>query len=641
MPRIGSAGTGGPVDNQALPAMNDATAQEPGRPGGLSRRFVVLVVGIVLAGGSLLLYAPALGFGFIGYDESAVLLAHPNLYDQESLWASVREILVGYFPREEPLIVRDLTWLADVRLFGFTQPLGYHLGNVVLNAVNVVLLFAFLLHATRSLVRAAAVAAWFAVLAIHVEPVCWVMGRKDLLAACFTLLALLAQSVALRGGSPGRRWALAVAVFLLCPIAILSKFSAIVLVLVLAAHRLYAPYLDGRRAPDAPLGLRSRWRELLWLAPHLLVTLGLYVWYQRILAAFQVIGERGPSPLSLVHIKTLALLVPLSLGHTVFHLFAAGQHAISYLRPSVSLPLTAGDVAVIVAVLAGSLGLLWLTLRRRRDLAFFVLAFFLLMLPYTNVEHIGIWVADRYAYLSSFCVLALLVVGLGELWRSRRPAGRRLVAVGCAVLVLLAGYQVAQGRAHQQAFRDARAFWTYEVTRAEPSLLAFDSFAKTALGEAAAAPEGSAARAQAIAAVTAAAERGLAYYASLPWRPAPGYFSRERAHAAGLHTALGLAAGLGGRAPEERLAYHRLAYQTMPSQHTALMLAQVLFDLARRPPSDDGLARESLGYFARYLREAKSDPLRRRGLPGLLDQYRTAFPGLRAEVDRVAEESLR
>jgi hypothetical protein len=55
--------------------MHDAIAKEPGWPGGLSRRFVAIVVGIVLAGGSLLLYAPALGFGFIGYDESVVLLA--------------------------------------------------------------------------------------------------------------------------------------------------------------------------------------------------------------------------------------------------------------------------------------------------------------------------------------------------------------------------------------------------------------------------------------------------------------------------------------------------------------------------------------------------------------------------------------
>jgi protein O-mannosyl-transferase len=195
--------------------MNDQAFLEPGLPGGISRRFLVLVLAIVLFGASLILYAPSLGFGFIGYDEAAVLLGHPNLYGGDSLASSLREILVGYFPREEPLIVRDLTWLADSFLFGFGKPLGYHLGNVILNAVDVVLLFAFLLHATRRLAFAGLVAGLFCLLAIHVEPVCWAMGRKDLLAGFFTLLALLAQSMALREASVGRCRALHVLVFLL------------------------------------------------------------------------------------------------------------------------------------------------------------------------------------------------------------------------------------------------------------------------------------------------------------------------------------------------------------------------------------------------------------------------------------------
>jgi len=602
---------------------------------------VVLVIALVLFGGSLLLYASSLGFGFIGYDEGAVLLGHPNLYHQPSLVASLREILVGYFPREEPLIVRDLTWLLDARLFGFERAAGYHLGNVLCNAVNVVLLFAFLLHATRSLRFAGLVAGLFSLLAVHVEPVCWVMGRKDLLGAFFTLLALLAQSLALRQKSPGKRRALAVLVFLLCPLAILSKFSAIVLVVLLATHRLYAPFLDGTRGPGEPLGLRSRWRELAGLVPHLVVTAGLYLWYQRILSAFQVIGERGPSPLSLAHIKTMALLVPLSLGRTVGHLFSAGQLSISYLRPSVALPLTAAEIAIILATVLGSVGLLWIALRRRKDLAFFALAFFIFMLPYFNIEYIGIWVADRYAYLSSLCVLAILVGAGLAAWRSPRPALRRCAGAFLALLVLVGGYNLAAGRAHQPAFHDARAFWDYELGRAEPSLLAFESGAKTALGEAAAVPPGSPERAQAVERVARVAEWGLRTFASLPWQPAAGYFSRERAHAAGLYTSLGLAAALAGRAPEEQLRYHRAAYQMMPSQHTALMLAQVLLDMARRDPPSEGLARESLHYFGLYLREAKSDPLRRRGLPNLLHQYTDAFPGLSAEVARVGEESLR
>lgn len=629
----------------------------------------MVLLAVSLFAGSLLLYAPSLGHGFIGYDESAVLLGHPNLYNQASLTASLHEIVVGYFPREEPLIVRDLSWLIDARLFGFDRPGGYHLGNLLWNAVDVVLLFLFLLHATRSLAFAAVVAGLFSLLAVHVEPVCWVMGRKDLLGAFFTLLALLLQSLLVRSPSlrPSRRRLLASLVFLCVPLAILSKFSAIVLVVMLALHRLAAPYLDGTRPPEGSigkpsegfpafprsgcaglsqaspsrLGLRARARELLWLWPHLVVTAGLYLWYQRTLAAFQVIGGRGPSPLSATHLTTVARLFPLSLGRSVEHLFSADQLSISYLRPNVALPLQAGELAtIVVTAVVSALALGW-SLTRRKDLAFFVLGFFVWMLPYANLEYIGIWVADRYAYLSSACVVALLVAVARMGWRGRRSWSRALGLMATAALAVTAVTNAQAARKHQAAFADARTFWDYELERAQPSLLAFESAAKTALTEAAAAEPASPRRIAAIARAVTVAEGGLRYYDALPWQPRSAYFSRERAHAAGLFNVLGLAARLSGRAPAEEVRYHRSAYQMMPSQHTALMLAQGLLDQARGAPPSEAVARESLHFFALYLREVKSDPMRRPGLAGLLGQYRRDFPGLDADVEQVASENLR
>ncbi len=621
--------------------MSDARPTISSLAGGLSRRFKIVAVAITLFGASLILYAPSLGFGFIGYDEGAVLLGHPNLYDQSSLASSAREIVLGYFPREEPLIVRDLSWLVDARLFGFTNPLGYHLGNVVLNALDVVLLFLFLLHATRSLPFAGLTAGLFAALAIHVEPVCWAMGRKDVLAAFFTLLALSIQSVALREPRRPRRLALHAVVFLLCPLAILSKFSAIVLAPLLALHRLFAPFLDGTRGPRERLDLRARWRELAGFVPHVAVTAGLLLWYQRQLSAFQVIGDRGPSALSLQHLETLALMVPLSLARTLGHLALAAEHSIAYLRPNVALPLLPGEIAGSVAIVLGSAVALWATLRYRKDLAFFVLGFFLLMLPYFNVEYIGIWVADRYAYLSSFCVVALLCALTLDGWHDQRVWARRLGAALFLTLAILGGLGLVAGRKHEQAFRDARAFWSYELSRAQPSMLAFESYAKTSLGDAATAEPGSPVRQEAIERVSRTAEDGIRYYRALPWQPAPGYFSRERAHLAGLYSTLGHAATLAGKPLEERLRYFRQAYQIMPNQQTALMLAQVLLDMARRDPPSDNLARESLGYFGQYLRQASSDPLRRPGLASLLDQYSSTFPALAGDVSRITEETLK
>ena len=608
---------------------------------GLSRRFLIVAIAITLFGGSLILYAPSLGFGFIGYDEDAILLNHPNLYNQVSLVDSAREIVAGYFPREEPLVVRDLSWLVDARLFGFTNPLGYHLGNVLLNAVNVVLLFFFLVHATRSLGFAGLTSALFAALAIHVEPVCWVMGRKDMLGAFFTLLALLMQSVALRQPFGPRRSAQQVAIFFLCPLAILSKFSAVVLVLVLAAHRLFAPFLDRTFTPSEPLQLRLRWREWAGLAPHLAVTFALYLWYQRILKSYQIIGDLGPSPFSIQHIKTLALLVPLSLARTLEHMALAAEHSISYLRPNVALPLLPGEIAAILAVVIGSTATLWATVRYRKDLAFFVLAFFLFMLPYFNVEYIGIWVADRYAYLSSFCVVALFSALAIEGWRGRQGWNRPLGALVIFAMVLLAGVGLIQGRSHQQSFRDAHSFWSYELGRPQPSMEVFDSFAKTMLRSAASAEPSSPDRERWLNLLTEASMRGIRTFATLPWQTAPGYFIRDRASLAGLYLTLGLAATLVNKPLEQRLGLYRQAYQIMPNKQTSLLLAQVLLDLSRRDPLNEPLARESLGFFRQYLRDASHDPVRRPGLLGLLGQYRDSFPGLAGEVNQIEEEISR
>ena len=205
---------------------------QPGR----ERRRLALAC-LALGGVSLGLYARAVFFDFVSFDDPSVLLAHPNLYDERSLLASLREIFLDYFPREEPLLLRDVTWALDARLFGFENPLGYHLGNVVLNALNAPLLLLFLHHATRRFDFALVVSGLFVLLPVHVEPVCWVMGRKELLVSFWMLLGLLAQSHELRARDPRRRRSLYALTLLCTGLALLSKMSAVVFFLVLGLHR--------------------------------------------------------------------------------------------------------------------------------------------------------------------------------------------------------------------------------------------------------------------------------------------------------------------------------------------------------------------------------------------------------------------
>jgi len=605
-----------------------------GEGAGTASPKVVAALCLLLALGSFALYAPSLEFGFVAYDDALVLGGHPNLYNQDSLVKSMREIFVGYFPREEPLLIRDVTWAVDARLFGFASTFGYHLGNVLFHSANVVLLFLFLFHATRRMSFAAITASLFATLAIHVEPVCWIMGRKDVLGAFFSLLALLTQSIALRESRPSRRRLLAVAVFLLYPLAVLSKFSAVTLVLVLAAHRILAPYLDGSVAASAPFDGKQVGKTALRFLPHVLVGIALYRWYGRILYDYQVIGGRGPSPLSLQHLKTLAIFVPLSIGRTVEHIFSAAEHSISYLRPNVALPLARADLFIALAVVAAAVAIVF-AVRRRKDLLFFVAAFIMWLLPYANVEYVGIWVADRYAYLASACVVALVVkVALDVLSRAR--AGKQVATFAAAAAALLwAGYGVANGQIHARAFRDARTLWDYEVALPDPSMLSYSALAKSLLLEAEGTADPTIRRVR-LADLRGVVRAGMERYRSLSWLPARGYFIAARTELADLFTTLGRAAALTGAAPERRIRYLRRSFEIHPSAPAALLLAQQLFDQALQAlPADEKLARESLVFCREYALKSWSDPGKHEAIRAVFGNYTQHFPGLNDEVQSI------
>ena len=86
-----------------------------------------------------------------------------------------------------------VTWLSlmlDSQLFG-NNPMGFHLVNIFLHALNTSLLFLLFNSMTGAVWRSAFVAACFAVHPLHVESVAWITERKDVLSTLFWLLALL------------------------------------------------------------------------------------------------------------------------------------------------------------------------------------------------------------------------------------------------------------------------------------------------------------------------------------------------------------------------------------------------------------------------------------------------------------------
>ncbi|MGD0279842.1 MAG: tetratricopeptide repeat protein [Smithella sp.] len=85
-----------------------------------------------------------------------------------------------------------LTWLSlmlDDQIYGLNAG-GYHLTNLVLHIMSVLLLFWFLNRCTGMIGRSAFVAAFFALHPLHVESVAWIAERKDVLSAFFWMLTI-------------------------------------------------------------------------------------------------------------------------------------------------------------------------------------------------------------------------------------------------------------------------------------------------------------------------------------------------------------------------------------------------------------------------------------------------------------------
>lgn len=114
-----------------------------------------------------------------------------------------------------------LTWLShmlDVSLFGL-NPMGHHAMSLLLHLANTALLYFALQALTGAPFRSLLVAMLFALHPLHVQPVAWIAGRKELLAAFFGHACLWCYALYVR--DKARKWW--VATFFTFVLGMLSK----------------------------------------------------------------------------------------------------------------------------------------------------------------------------------------------------------------------------------------------------------------------------------------------------------------------------------------------------------------------------------------------------------------------------------
>jgi hypothetical protein len=424
----------------------------------MTRRATLLPALAVL---TAICFLPAIAGSFLNWDDNVNFLenrAYRGLGPDQIRWALTSVLFGHYIP------LTRLTWSLNYSLGGM-EPWGYHLVNVLLHAVNAVLVYFVarrLLAASVAggaqdgrqasdlCVAGAVTALVFGLHPLRVEPVAWVTGRADVLCATFVLLAALAYLRGVEGGGCARRvFVLLSGVALVA--ALLSKGSALPFVAALFLLDVY------------PL---RRWARLGWFPlvqekiPLLLVTLAGAVVVLSALRHGAVLTQDSDYGLGArLAVAAYSLVVsparfawPMSLS-PLYEMPAS----ISLLEPRFGF-------AVVAAALV-SVALL--VLRRRWPAGLAAWTFSALMLLPTSVAlRKGVDLApDRYSYLAGLG-FAMLVGGAAlRLIRFVRSGvlSRSIVCiVAAAGLVALAGLGLTSW-SYAEVWAESESLWRWAV----------------------------------------------------------------------------------------------------------------------------------------------------------------------------------
>lgn len=400
--------------------------------GSLTRR-----PGLVAALVALVVYAPSLAGGFLYDDVHATNAAVRNL-------GNLRAVLL-YEPAR-PILT--LTWAVTYALAG-PQPWAYHLGNVVLHALNALLLAGLFVWIARrwgwpfERERALLGACLFAASPMAAEAVAYVASRSSVLAALFALVTLRLGLAALTDAA---RWRLPLALgtFLL---ALGTKEEAASVPLLLLLLDFFV--VSGQRVR----GVLRHWR--LHTPFFMLVVLGLCA----------------------RRLVTGAWLPPTTIDHGQYLLTQWTAFLFYFLRAIVPLdpalyrgvPLAPWppDGPTLLASLA-TLVLLASAWRLRRAHPQWCLAVLWLgacLLPSSTLVPLAENVVDHRAYLG----MAMAALGLATFWRPARTG------VALLALAVLAGVSLR----YQWVLADPVRAWEDSVSRAPRSGLAWRSLGES------------------------------------------------------------------------------------------------------------------------------------------------------------------
>jgi tetratricopeptide (TPR) repeat protein len=388
---------------------------------------------------TIMAYRPALRAGFI-WDDDSYVTDNPSLHSLDGLkkiWTQPGAEFRQYYPLTfSGFWVGYQLWKLD--------PFPYHLTNILLHAVNAILLW-FLLRRLE-LPGAWWVAAVFALHPVQVESVAWITEFKNVLSGMFSLLSLLAYfrfRPLVANSEPAQcNWRFYPLALLLFVCALLSKTAVCCLPVVIVVFLWWK--LGGVTKRDA-----------LALIPWFVVTVALGLVTMRVENLSLEVDQAAWSS-SLLHRGLLA-------GRALW--FYAGKvlwpRQFTFIYPRWEIDTGAAWQYLFPVAVLAVLMVLWLLRKRvgRGPLAA-VLCFSIMLSPVLGLFDIYFfrysYVTDHFQYLACIGLIALAAGTGATVYRRMGERMRRVAALAPATLLLTMG-TLTWRQAH--IYHDLETLW--------------------------------------------------------------------------------------------------------------------------------------------------------------------------------------
>jgi len=349
-----------------------------------------------------------------------------------------------YFYNYSPLHL--ISYMVDYSLFGGIKPAGFFFVNILIHAVNGIILYVLVLRLSGKAFVGFIAAFIFLLHPVQVESVAWISQRKNVLAMLFFLTAFWGY-VAYRDGSTTRKTSYYLLSLTAFTCALLSKSVAVILPVVLLVYDLC--YLEQ--------GGRKGWfiNKIPYAAASAVIALVTIRSQDRLVeAGKETFHTNNP-------VETLYTMLPV-LGKYLGILFWPVELSAVYILPSRFRPDSAVvSAGVLVTLLAGAGYLLY---RRQRKLFFWYLLFFIGLIPVSHIIPLPTLMNDRYLYFPLIGAAVFMAYSFNALCE-RDDGTLRNYASAAVFLLLLSLPLMAWHRT--SVWKNDTSLWL-DVTRKEP-----------------------------------------------------------------------------------------------------------------------------------------------------------------------------